>query len=127
MAAGFTLPGHPWPRQLRLGEGQLRLPHAEPAAVRAAVGRSAEVALRRGLPAAAALVGRGDVLTRQHAEGGNAGGANHAERFAGEMLRRGLTAAAALVGRGDIALREQAEYVTLGAGTLLFLPRARNR
>jgi hypothetical protein len=49
MDAGFTLPGHPWPRQLRLGEGQLRLPHAEPAAVRAAVTRSAEVMLPRGL------------------------------------------------------------------------------
>ncbi len=78
MDAGFTLPGHPWPRQLRLGEGQLRLPHAEPAAVRAAVTRSAEVMLPRGLSAAAALGGQGRLVSRQHAGRADAGGKNRA-------------------------------------------------
>jgi hypothetical protein len=78
MAVGFTLPGHPWPRQLRLGEGQLRLPHAEPAAVQAAVARSAEFGLRRGLSAAAALAGWRDIRLRQHADRGHARGAKDA-------------------------------------------------
>jgi hypothetical protein len=47
--ADCTLPGHPWARQLTRGKGPLRLPDAEPAAVRAAVVRSAEVSLPRGL------------------------------------------------------------------------------